>query len=283
MSMFTVPWMRIFSKNQVFRDETNEERSNWMKQGCFRVVCLVLLACGAVIPGFSDELTVNSEAFIIESFDGSPTHEWTIAGRLNSYEFTWQTMGNRFTLEGYPRLNLVSAWPQALFGFNRQGNDYRALGVLGNFTRSGYNWVDIYPVAANEDGEEVAFEIPLPGRVQYLDLWAWGANHNFYLDAYVRDYQGAVHAIRIGDLNHKGWKNLRVPVPSNIRQTKRILPNFTGLRFVKFRLWTRPAELLGDFYVYIDQFKILSDTFESFFDGDDLADPEHVQELWAGY
>jgi hypothetical protein len=254
-----------------------------MKQGCFKVVCLFLLVCGAAVPGFSDEITVNSESFIIESFDGDSVHEWFIAGRTNSYEFNWQVMGNRFASQGYPRLNLVSAWPQALFGFNRQGNDYRALGILGNFTRPGYNWVDVYPVAANEDGEEAAFEIPLPGRVQNLDLWIWGANLNFYLDAYVRDYQGVVHVIRMGDLNFKGWKNLRVPIPSNIRQSKRVLPNFAGLRFVKFRLWTRPAEQMGDFYVYLDQFKILSDTFESFFDGDDLADPEHVQELWAEY
>jgi hypothetical protein len=253
-----------------------------MKQGCFKVVCLILLVCAAVIPGFSDELTLSSEAFIIESFDGSSTHEWLIAGRLNSYEYSWQSMGSRFATEGYPRINYVSAWPQALFGANRQGNDYKALGILGNFRRPGYNWVDIYPVAANAGGETEAFEIPLPGRVQYLDLWLWGANYNFYLEAYVRDYQGIVHVLNLGDISYKGWKNLRVAVPTSIRQSKRILPNFAGLHFVKFRLWTRPTEAVGDFYVYIDQFKILSDTFESFYDGDDLADPEYVQELWSG-
>jgi hypothetical protein len=85
----------------------------------------------------------------------------------------------------------------------------------------------------------------------------------------------------MGDIAYKGWKNLRVSVPGGIRQSKPILPNFAGLRFVKFRLWTRPNGALGDFYVYLDQFKVLSDTFESFYDGDDLADPEHVQELWS--
>jgi hypothetical protein len=85
----------------------------------------------------------------------------------------------------------------------------------------------------------------------------------------------------MGDIAYKGWKNLRVSVPGGIRQAKRILPNYAGLRFIKFRVWTRPNEILGDFYVYLDHFKILSDTFESFYDGDDLADPEHVQELWS--
>jgi hypothetical protein len=233
------------------------------------------------VPGFSDELTVNSESFIIEPFDGATDHEWTIAGKTRSYDFSWETDANRFIVQGYPRLNYVSAWPQALFGFNHQGNDYRALGVLGNFQRQGYNWIDIYPAAVNEDGEEGPFEIPLPGRVQALDVWVWGSNYNFYLDAYVRDYQGVVHVLRMGDLDYKGWKNLRAAIPVNIRQSKRILPNYAGLQFIKFRIWTRPNEALGDFYVYLDQFKSLSDTFESFYDGDDLADPDHVQELWS--
>jgi hypothetical protein len=252
-----------------------------MKQGCFKVICLILLVCGTGISGFSDELTVSSEAFIIESFDGSTAHEWLVGGRLDSYDYSWQIMGNRFAVEGYPRLNYVSAWPQALFGTNRQGNDYKALGILGNFLRPGYNWVDVYPVAANADGEEAAFEIPLPGRVQYLDAWIWGANHNIYLEAYVRDYQGVVHALPMGDLSYKGWRNLRVHVPNHIRQSKRILPNYAGLHFVKFRIWTRPTESTGDFYVYLDQFKVLTDTFESFYDGDDLADPSYVQDLWS--
>jgi hypothetical protein len=101
------------------------------------------------------------------------------------------------------------------------------------------------------------------------------------MDAYVRDYQGIVHVIRMGDLSYKGWKNLRVAVPTHIRQSKRILPNYAGLQFVKFRIWSRPNEVLGDFYVYLDQFKVLSDTFESLYDGDELADPDRVQELWS--
>jgi hypothetical protein len=252
-----------------------------MKQGCFKVVGLILLVCAMVVPGFSDELTVNSESFIIESFDGGTAHEWSIGGKTISSEFSWRLEPGKFSAEGYPKLNSVAAWPQALFGTNRQGNDYRALGILGNFLRQGYNWIDIYAVASDADGEEGPFEIPLPGRIQYLDLWVWGSNYNFYVDAYVRDYQGIVHVLRMGDIAYKGWKNLRVAVPPSIRQSKRVLPNFAGLRFVKFRLWTRPNEILGDFYVYLDQFKVLTDTFESFYDGDDLADPERVQELWS--
>jgi hypothetical protein len=49
---------------------------------------------------------------------------------------------------------------------------------------------------------------------------------------------------------------------------------------VKFRVWTTPAEEVGNFYIYFDQFKVLTDTFESLFDGDELTDPDWIRENW---
>jgi hypothetical protein len=258
-------------------------RSNLMKQGSFRAVCFVLLTCTAIFSAYGDESTVNSEAVVIESFDGSTTHEWTIKGRSNTYEFEWRLDASKFASKNgddvYPKLTSVPAWPQALFGSNRQGSDYNSLGIWGRFDRRGYNWIDVYPV---EPGGETPFEVPLPGRVQYLDMWVWGSNLQFYVEAFVRDFQGVVHTLRFGDISYTGWKNLRVQVPTAIRQSKRILPHYAGLQFVKFRIWTQPSENVSDFYVYFDHFKIVTDTFESFYDGDELADPDRVQELWTG-
>jgi hypothetical protein len=74
---------------------------------------------------------------------------------------------------------------------------------------------------------------------------------------------------------------LRAHIPNSIPQGKRILPRLAGLKFVKFRILTQPMEQVADFYIYFKQFKILTDMFESLYDGDDLADPDHVQEIWA--
>jgi hypothetical protein len=179
-------------------------------------------------------------------------------------------------------LAYVAAWPIAVFGYNREGRDIKSLGIHGRFDRRGYNWIDGYPTLA-ADGEDAGpAEIPIPGRIQYLDMWVWGANLNFYIEAFVRDYQGVVHTIRLGNIGYTGWRNLRANIPANIRQSKRILPSYAGLTFVKFRVWTQPTEKVGDFYIYFKQFKVLTDTFESLFDGDELANPDRVQELWAG-
>jgi hypothetical protein len=86
----------------------------------------------------------------------------------------------------------------------------------------------------------------------------------------------------MGNIGHTGWKNLRARIPTNIIQSKRVLPHRAGLSFVKFRIWTQPTEKVNDFYIYLDQFKVLTDMFESLFDGDELSDPDRVQELWAG-
>ena len=40
-------------------------------------------------------------------------------------------------------------------------------------------------------------------------------------------------------------------------------------------------ERVDNFYVYFKQMKVLTDTFESLYDGDELGDPERVQQLWA--
>jgi hypothetical protein len=229
----------------------------------------------ALFSVFGDENTVNPEVVLIENFDGDTAHEWTAGGK--SYDFEWRLDASKFATRvddnAYPVLNYIQAFPQAVFG--RGSDELRSLGIHGKFDRKGYNWIDIIPVLA-ETGED--FEIPLPGRVQRLDLWLWGANFNFTLDAYVRDPTGIVRILNLGNLKFTGWKNLSAAVPAGIPQLVR--GRLAGLTFVKFRLNTQPTDPVDDFYVYLDQFKIQTDTFESLYDGNELNNPQTVQELW---
>jgi hypothetical protein len=256
-----------------------------MKHRGFIAVCLVWLACITASSVFGDERTVNLESFIIDSFDGDSKYEW----KENHSRFATKLDDTVF-----PKLNLVEAWPQALFGTNRQGRELKSLGIWGKFDRRGYNWIDLYPVL-KEGGEDAGpYEIPIPGRAHYVDLWVWGSNLNYYIEAYLRDYQGVIHVLHLGNMGFQGWRNLRTWIPSNIPQRNRILPDLTKdtfvdapdktsiyLKFVKFRVWTTPAERVDNFYMYFDQFKVLTDTFESLYDGDELNDPEHIQDLWG--
>lgn len=243
-----------------------------MKHGGFKAACLVLLSCIALSSIGSDERTLNLESKILESFDGDSGYVW----RLAASKFATRTDS-----ETFPKLSYLAVWPDALWGRNREDKELKSLGIWGRFDRKGYNWIDVYPVKEGEGEDAAPAEIPIPGRAKSIDLWVWGSNYNFYLEAYIRDYKGVIHRIDMGDLWFTGWKNLRANIDEGIPQAKRQLPNRQGLTFVKFRIWTRPIERVDNFQIYFDQVKILTDTFESLFDGDELIDPDRVNELWS--
>ena len=258
-----------------------------MKYGSIKAVCLIVLACFAIPSAAGSDVTVDLNSVVLDSFNGDTTHEWYDGRHHRIYEYTWALAASRFATvftddEGsetaFPLHTFVDAWPIALYGHNREGRTIRSMGINGRFDRQGYNWIDIFPVEM--DGE-TPFEIPMPGRVRHMDLWVWGANLDLYLEAYIRDYQGIVHRIWLGHTRHAGWRNLRANIPNHIRQDKRVLPAHGQLHFVKFRLWSQPNERVDNFFIYLNRFKILTDTFESLFDGDELADPDLIPLLWA--
>ena len=254
----------------------------------FKIICLILWACIAVFSAYSQDKAVSYETRILESFNGD-----------DDAKYIWKTQSSRFISairdangqplqdsngneEKYPVTTYVEAWPIQVFGNNRgpDARPLRSLGLHGQFDRRAYNWIDLYPVLA-DDQEAGAAEIPIPGRVQNIDCWVWGANLRYYIEIFLRDHRGVVHTLHLGWINYPGWRNLAVNVPNNIPQARRTLPNYAGLTFVKFRIWTHPSERVDNFYIYFKQLKVLTDMFENLFDGSDLGDPEHVQTLWA--
>ena len=263
-----------------------------MKQGSFRAVrhtvFLLIMLSLTVFYVHGQRQTVDLQSIIIDRFDGVTTKEWSFGGRTFRHEFEWGTDASRFAStvgnERFPRLTFVDAWPMALFGRNIDNRDIRSLGLWGSFDRRGFNWIDLFPIVpgSGDNGQTpVPFEIPIPGQIRYMDMWVWGSNHNFYIEAYFRDHRGIVHSIFLGDLAFAGWRNLSLRIPNHIPQTRRTLPSFAGLHFVKFRIWTTPVERVDNFFIYFNQLKILTDVFSDLFDGDDLADPERAMDLWA--
>lgn len=239
-----------------------------MKRGGILFLCLFFVV--SLLPPVlsADEATQNLVSRILESFDPADKAR------------EWYVQGSKFVTEGYPELAYAQSWPYALFGNNREGNDYQVLGIHAKFDRQGYNYIEIIPVK-REGGEVIPDPIPIPGRVKEFDLWVWGTRFDYYLELYLEDYKGIVHVLDLGNMNFTGWKNLRIQIPSYIPQLVEYIPYLKGLELLKIVLWTRPYESVSDFYMYIDQIKVLTDMFVSRFDGDDLALPEKVSEVWS--
>jgi hypothetical protein len=229
------------------------------------LVLLLILPAALVA---ADEYTANLVPVILESFDQPDKSLWIV-------------QGSKFATKDYPQSTLVRAWPDALFGANKEKKDLFALGIHGKFDRKAYNSLEIIPAKKDESGKLVPNPLPIPGRIKALDLWVWGSNYNFYMDLHLRDYQGVDHVIPLGDLSYQGWRNLSVTIPPSIPQERRHIPRYQGLEITEFVIWTRPTESVDDFYVFVDQIKVLTDMFESPFDGDNLADQDYLKEVWS--
>ncbi|HOX92192.1 MAG TPA: flagellar filament outer layer protein FlaA [Spirochaetales bacterium] len=256
-----------------------------MKQRVVKAVglSLVLTFLFAVPSAFADDETLTLESIVVQNFDKMDEQPWFV-------------IGSKFSSEGYPKVASVKAWPVSLHGPMAPDKDFRSLGIAMLFDRKEYNWVDIVPGTKTGTGADVKYspvELPLPGRVRMLDMWIWSGNFNYYIEAYIRDYTGIVHIIPLGELNHVGWRNFRANLPGSIPQSKKFLPKKEGLTFVKFRIWSRPTEVAAvptradspayekAIYFYFDHLKVLTDTFESLYDGDSLSDPEFIKEIWG--
>lgn len=192
----------------------------------------------------------------------------------------WIVQGSKYATSGFPQMQLVKAWPEALYGFNTDNKNLYAMGVHGRFDRKSYNYIEIIPAAKDSSGKLAPTTIPLPGRVQNLNMWVWGANYNFWIDAYIRDYQGIDHVLHMGSIMFPGWRNLSATISPSIPQSRSYIPRYAGLVLTKLVLWTAPDEKVDDFYFFLDEIDIITDLFETRFDGEQLANPVTLNNLW---
>ncbi len=241
-----------------------------MKRGGLILTSLsLLIALSTPALLFADESTVDLESKILDSFDPGPDRQ------------QWFAEGSNYITAGYPQWTFTQGGPEALYGSDANNPSHQVLGVHFKFDRQGYNSIDVFPVAKDSNGNLVAAPIQIPGRVQTLDVWAWGTNHDYYLDVELEDYTGVVHTLHLGSLDYAGWKDLIVTVPTSIPQSVNTIPKLKGLKFLKFVIWTQPTADVSDYYIYFDQLKVLTDMFETRIDGEDLATPEETQKIWS--
>ncbi|TFG59607.1 MAG: flagellar filament protein FlaA [Spirochaetales bacterium] len=146
---------------------------------------------------------------------------------------------------------------------NIQENDKYVLGVKVNYFYRGHKNIAITP----------SRPIPVEGICKTISVWVIGRNFNHTLKLLVEDYFGTKAEITMGKLNFSGWKKLTVAIPTNIRQKDYHYSTYSGLRFNGFLIQTDPAESYGQYYIYFDDLRAVTDLFgEESRDADDLPD-----------
>ncbi len=243
-----------------------------MKRSVSLLICFIILSTALVSSAlFADERVQNLESRVVESFDDPDAQQWHV-------------QGSKFIMDGFPKTRYAQAWPEALFGRNTEDRELYVLGARAAFDRTGYNYLEFLPVTEGDGGNLEPDPVELPGRVKQLDMWVWGANYDYYMEVHIRDFTGRVHVLHLGDIKFVGWQNLRAAIPPYVPQAGGYVTEGgfnKPIDLLKVVLWTKPTENVSGFNIYIDHIKVLTDTFVTRFDGDELADPERIDEIWS--
>ena len=240
-----------------------------MRKGSILIICLTVLFLLVLPSVTADSATENLESRILESFD--PEDRTT----------DWLVLGSKFVTEGFPKQTYTKSWPEAVFGSNKDDKDLQVLGINVKWDRKGYNNIEIIPVKEDADGNTVPNPLSIPGRAKKLDLWVWCSDFDYYFEIHVRDTNGVVHVLNMCGLARIGWNNFYTDIPGYIAQTGNYVPFLKSLELVKIVIWTKPTENVSNYFVYFDQIKVLTDTFITRFDGDDLAGEGSAAEIWG--
>ncbi|HVO40786.1 MAG TPA: flagellar filament outer layer protein FlaA [Spirochaetia bacterium] len=228
------------------------------------LACLLFLTAALVM---AQDNTVNLQVRPLISFNDPAQANWIV-------------QASKFSTQGFPESKLIKTWPDVLYGRNKDNKELNSLAIHSKFDRKGYNYIEIIPAAKDSSGNLVPKSIPIPGKVQRMDLWIWGSNYNYKIDLFLRDYRGIDHVLHFGSLEFMGWKDLAVTVPGAIPQSRRYIPQFQGLELTKLVIWTAPDEKVDDYWVFLNDLTILTDLYQTRFDGENLADPDYLNQLW---
>lgn len=149
--------------------------------------------------------------------------------------------------------------------------DDKVLGVKVSFYRRGHNSFEVLAVKP----------LPVEGISKIASVWVVGRSYPHVIKLLVEDYWGKRFELYVGKLNHAGWKLMTVAIPpqntaggnSGIVQKDYHYGTGMGLKIVGFRIECDPVEAYGNYYMYFDDLRVVSDLYEiDLRDKDDMAD-----------
>jgi hypothetical protein len=176
--------------------------------------------------------------------------------------------------EGYVLSRLFSGGPQAKETIpEEEGQDIPDKYVLGtrvDYLHRGYNSFTIYPIRP----------IPIEGITKTISVWVVGRNFNHELKILIQDFFGRNYELYVGKLNFQGWKKLTVAIPPQsddgvhgVVQRNYHYNNQMGIKVTGFRIDCDPMEAYGNYYIYFDDLRAVTDLFaENNRDADDMPD-----------
>jgi hypothetical protein len=188
-------------------------------------------------------------------------------------------------MDGSPNDMQTENWSLTELGKEKQ----KCLGIRFRFRYPGFNSVHVLPplevdwkernkpamtynTSTKKDEQERA--IQLPGRARGVSMWVHSRGKPYTLEVWIKDYKGNSHILQMGSLKFVGWRPMKAYIPLFVPQSSDSYPQTRMTKITKFVIRANvmaPKEtLLEDTFVFFDQLKVLTDTYEVNFDGNEL-------------
>lgn len=159
----------------------------------------------------------------------------------------------------------------------------KCLGLRFKFIYPGNNVVALIPPASRKiyrtldeldhNNKPKVQEIPglkLPGKVKAVSVWVLGRGNDYTLEAWVQDWRGSTHVLKMGSVNFVGWRPLTAKVPIGVPQDIDTYPQTKNLVLTKLVLRSKPTANTEKVVIFFDAVKVLTDMYDVHFDGADV-------------
>lgn len=214
-------------------------------------------------------LTVSGFVFAQTSSLSEP--DPTVIGADSAKQALREISVDRFEIEGSwnshisPDYGVISsrlfdgspAMKEPLKG-EEDAEDTKVLGVKVEFFRRGVNSFYIKSTRP----------IPIEGVTKTVSVWIAGRNMDHEIYLLVQDYFGNNFELYLGSLGFSGWKKLTVAIPPTPDGEHGIIQSSAyngvkpGLRILGFRIDCNPMLARGQYYVYFDDLRAVTDLYD---------------------